>query len=361
MIDIDAQGDLVVRVVEYENALSGSPRQKPPVRQIVDFKVRKEVLVKSSTYFRTMFSAGQYSEATQDPITLEEDRTICMEVWFRRLHNSMVAIPHNLTLEEIWHLLAACNKYDLVVTDLKDWFATWYGNQNVTDLEMEQLLYPCFMFDHPIGFALSTKYLVYNGSGHLTEENPTQYRRLHLDSLVIQQLNAAKGRLRIILHGGLFRPIDSLLDARCECSAKVLKMYEGRLKSMGVWPLEKVARRSIQSILNILESFTWTPPPIDCNGVCKKDYTSAVQEARSGTKIYFGGLCLDCMDSSKPKTGDAHEDYWRHGNLSESEWVRGCRMGPHPQSTWYFSFMGRRQHMEQFRKNNRLKRHFDDF
>ncbi len=56
------------------------------------------------------------------------------------------------------------------------------------DNEMRLLLYPCFIFDHAVGFALLTKNLVYNISNHLTELNPTENRSLHLDHTVIGNL-----------------------------------------------------------------------------------------------------------------------------------------------------------------------------
>lgn len=49
------------------------------------------------------------------------------------------------------------------------------------------------------------------------------------------------------------------------------------------------------------------------------------------------------MSSSKPKLGDADEDYWCHASLGV-HWDHGCRV-KHQQPTWYFSFMGRKQKM----------------
>jgi len=57
----------------------------------------------------------------------------------------------------------------------------------------------------------------------------------------------------------------------------------------------------------------------------------------------FHGLCLDCMDRSKPKTGDVDRDYWTHD--FKDEWDVNCRI-QHGQSTWYFSFMGRKSEMK---------------
>ena len=47
------------------------------------------------------------------------------------------------------------------------------------------------------------------------------------------------------------------------------------------------------------------------------------------------------MNSSKPKLGNADEDYWKHTKLA-IHWDAGCRIR-HQQPSWYFSFLGRRQ------------------
>lgn len=78
-----------------------------------------------------------------------------------------------------------------------------------------------------------------------------------------------------------------------------------------------------------------------------------VKRIETRVRGYFDGLCLDCLDRSKPKLGDADKDYWRHATLKEHEWVRGCRF-PHKQSTWYFSFNGRKEDRDRLIKEKGL-------
>ncbi|MCJ1323104.1 hypothetical protein MMC15_008456 [Xylographa vitiligo] len=275
----------------------------------------------------------------------------------------------------MWHLIKAADKYNLVVKDLKSWFVRWYGQQDLKNLSDGKLLYPCFMFDHAQGFADATKYLADTAKGHIHEENPADIIEFHLPhrviresspcgsdflhanpSVVEEQISAAKGRLRTILHIRLFHPIDALLDANCPCSAPTLKGYERALKMIGAWPIEREAvKYSMHVLLEKLRMFVWKPQEPICQRSCSRDYQRLVGNARDITSVYFNGLCLDCIDSSKLRTGDIDLDYWRHGNICEDKWFTGCRV-PHRQPSWYFSFMGRPEKMNHFRKTNPLER-----
>lgn len=86
--------------------------------------------------------------------------------------------------------------------------------------------------------------------------------------------------------------------------------------------------------------------------VCDFSHMQVVRDACKETRTYFDGLCLDCMDASKPKFGDADEDYWKHAE--NRNWDNGCRIR-HLQPTWYFSFMGRRQKMIEFNSKSRRR------
>lgn len=170
-----------------------------------------------------------------------------------------------------------------------------------------------------------------------------------------EQLNAAKGRLRTVLHNGLFKPNEQLLMASCPCRKETLYDYEKRLWQVEVWPLERVAQRTaITILLDRLDRFE-EPLKQGCSPNCRRDFKRIVTSVKNSTRHYFDGLCLDCMDKSKPKTGDLDMDYWRHDDLKEEEWAFGCRFD-HKQPTWYFSFMGRQEDRDRFRKEKRDKR-----
>ena len=162
-----------------------------------------------------------------------------------------------------------------------------------------------------------------------------------IDATCPEQLNAAKGRLRTILQRDLFKPIDPLLrDAHCPCKAETVFSYQKALMFIDVWPLENVAFNTpMNEILNRLDGFAYTPQEHACDP-CSKPLEYAVEAAESHTRDYFDGLCLDCMDKHKAKTGDEDTDYVLHNKLRH--WDLGCRVR-HGEPSWYFSFMGRKE------------------
>ena len=163
----------------------------------------------------------------------------------------------------------------------------------------------------------------------------------HYISQLIEQINAAKGRLRTILHRGLFKPVKELLKASCKCKEKTMFGFIEALDGTGVWPLDEVwHKKPVEEILDSLDAFSYDPAAKHCRS-CRKNYNFTVKSAVNMTRKYFDGLCLDCMDRSKPKTRDEDSDYWQHNKLRPGEWDHNCRVN-HGQPTWYFSFMGRK-------------------
>ena len=149
-------------------------------------------------------------------------------------------------------------------------------------------------------------------------------------------MNAAKGRLRTILHQKLYEPIDKLLRSTCSCKAETLWGYEKALTICGAWPIEQKGRvYSINAILDGLERFKYTVPDTVCDSTCRRDFDKIVQDARETIQVYFLGLCLDCID----QTDTHHDDNWHHIRKAASS--SGCRVR-HREPTRYFSFMGLR-------------------
>lgn len=121
-------------------------------------------------------------------------------------------------------------------------------------------------------------------------------------SLNLEQVNAAKGRLKTILHRELYNPIDKLLKHdKCDCKEKVLYAYEKALTDTGAWPLETAyVRQSMYGILRKLRSFPDGKEPTSRgHAYCSFNFASTVENAVSETSNYFDGLCLDCMNGSK--------------------------------------------------------------
>jgi hypothetical protein len=65
-----------------------------------------------------------------------------------------------------------------------------------------------------------------------------------------------------------------------------------------------------------------------------------VLKAKANTEKYFDGLCLDCMDHSKPKGKNLDDEYWALNSNVNGRWDSKCRI-KHNQSTWYVSWLGR--------------------
>lgn len=179
------------------------------------------------------------------------------------------------------------------------------------------------------------------------------YKALSKISTLIEQLNAAKGRLRSLLHIGLFKPNETLLDAKCDCKEITLFGFEKTLWDLNVWPLEKYAqKKSISALLDNLNSFNYKPLSEVCIKYCRQNFNHLVLSTRSRVESYFQGLCMDCMNHTNLKSGDTDADYWDHNNYDPEDKFLDCRIR-HKEPTWYFSFMGRREERDQFVKRKR--------
>ena len=106
------------------------------------------------------------------------------------------------------------------------------------------------------------------------------------------------------------------------------------------------------AILDRLKNFKFEAKSSAC-GTCRRDYKVTVSSIENYVRHYFDGLCLDCLDRSKPKLGDTDMDYWRHHKVKEHEWVKGCRFR-HKQPTWYFSFNGRKEERDRLMKEKKF-------
>lgn len=126
-------------------------------------------------------------------------------------------------------------------------------------------------------------------------------------------LNAARFRLRRILHRQLYKTNESLLAATCKCKGDTLWGYQKELEKTGIWPLEEtVSRNSINDLLQKLDEFEYKVADKNaCMKFCQRNYNSVAEQARLRTEGYFDGLCLDCMKRTEPKLDDHHADYWK--------------------------------------------------
>ena len=197
---IDKDGNLTVEVIEYDKGARDSHGNRLVAKK-QQFRVRMEVLTEHSSTLAAKVRPSHSTEAQKEFVTLYDDSVASMDIWFRVLHNT--DLSYDVPLEEMWRLVAACDKYKFDINMLKPWYAAWYekhgvnqyyANWDATDrhdtllLTPRSLLYPCWIFNHAKGFMRATHFLCYNSIGHITECNPTKHDKLRLENRVIRKL-----------------------------------------------------------------------------------------------------------------------------------------------------------------------------
>ncbi|GFN21588.1 PAN domain family protein [Aspergillus tubingensis] len=355
-ITISSNADTEILIKEYTREWIGDKE----IIKCVLMKVERNKLHETQ-YFRAMFGHARWLESGSQKISLEEDNCTGMEVLLRSLHGTLDDMPlDSVTVAGTWHVIMSCDKYNVDQKSLSSWFKAWWEHESQKRINIDnyirfsrELMYPCFVFGNAPAFMAVTRKLVYGCVGHITEHNPTDISRMHLPPRIIQQLNAARGRLRNILHRELHDQVATILKhGNCECKELTVFEYLRELARIKVWPLEESMRTdSIKKMLERLRLFDATKmrkltdpqsgkvrPCFRCNTA----WGAIVLRAAKTVAEYFDGLCLDCMDLSKDlrSDGDRDEDYWKHNELKK--WDTGCRV-KHGEPTWYFSFMGRRE------------------
>lgn len=155
---------------------------------------------------------------------------------------------------------------------------------------------------------------------------------------VTGSLNSARGHLRVLLARWLWNPVNDMMDAGCDCKEKTVFRYLKALKDTDGYPIDQQGRKSVNDVCQDLEAFKERFSLPESHRYCSKcgrDWISVVTSAIIKIQEHFDGLCLDCMDHTKPKFLDEHMDYWDH--LEPEEWDAACRV-LHGQATWYSSF-----------------------
>lgn len=77
--------------------------------------------------------------------------------------------------------------YDFDIELLYPWFKQWYAEYEEPEFGFRQLLYPCWQYNHAVGFMVAAREAVYNSVGHITETNPTKHYEHHLPNRVIRR------------------------------------------------------------------------------------------------------------------------------------------------------------------------------
>lgn len=111
-------------------------------------------------------------------------------------------------------------------------------------------------------------------------------------------MNSARGRLRTILHSGLYDPIRELLkEAICPEKKNVLWAYLTALERTIAWPLEiHGPKQGIMTLLSLIEGLRYIDPHPNkdtcTDNSCGMDFRQVAKNAAARTKRYFDGLCL---------------------------------------------------------------------
>ncbi|KAF2833389.1 hypothetical protein CC86DRAFT_461771 [Ophiobolus disseminans] len=202
-------------------------------------------------------------------------------------------------------------KISVLGAKLKDWFVKWYeASMDGIDLNIDSargLAMPCQLLDHAHAFARVTKWLPYNRIGHVKERPPKGFmgsKDLHLPpGEFVGPVNHARGGRKTSLHKSLYKKCGHLLrydTDKCTCWDSTVGQYFYALTKIDVFPVEDViSYSSIQQITGRLGRFEYNHMPA-CRRCRQMDWESVVLKAKANTEHYFNGLCLDCMDRSKP-------------------------------------------------------------
>ncbi|GAQ04923.1 hypothetical protein ALT_2244 [Aspergillus lentulus] len=388
-IEVSVTGDFTIHINEFDPAIrrderSGDDADEAGTNGLVrtgSLKVQKGILLGRSQYFRTMFDGRWAHGPKDDSVVLNEDTVRSMELWLRVFHSTIDTLPkQSISVGEVWHAIMAGDKYGFDLQALKSWFVAWYKemrNESGKEFFKEfapQLLFPCYAFDYAVGFQELTKFMTYNEPRHVMEANPTHHLQMHLrpriihqtrsrpadQSILTEQLNAAKGRLRTILHQALFKRVNEIIArATCACKEQTIFDFLKKLRRIDVSPLDlSSTKASVAQMLDRLRQYDETKTrshALSSNdtsvnqsrqspcSVCRLDGKTIVRQAIALVSGYFDGLCLDCMDRTKDLLveGNKDQDYWFHDQWEQS-YDRDCRI-PHGEPTWYFSFMGRKE------------------
>ncbi|KAF9883077.1 hypothetical protein FE257_004111 [Aspergillus nanangensis] len=353
-IIIAQDSDRIIKVREYDRS-HGSDSEEKDLQMIgtASMHVSSKAL-EHIDYFKSMLR-GSWRESSQE-IILEDDKITAVEVWMRLFHSTLDKLDmDSISIEDVWYLIITGDKYGLNFRKLSSWFAKWYGHQDSTKTQNfeRKMLYPCYVFNYARGFLAVSKHLVYNVAGHISEVNPTEITQLHIAPRVLQQLNAARGRLRNLINRYLNEKVKCIVgSSSCECKENTVFYYYRELRRIQIWPLEEItAKTSVDRLLTRLKDFdeqlmlrnmSKAKGPEKLCSECTHNWKRDVQEAIKKVSTYFDGLCLDCMvkikDEIKIIRHSSDDEYYV---FTHNRYDEGCRVD-HGEPTQYFSVNGRR-------------------
>jgi hypothetical protein len=184
--------DKTYRLFQYKTSpplhSTGPPAE---IEYALDVHVLQDFVSAASVVFQSMNEKSRWAESNQKTVELPGDDITAMRLWLGVLHNKPeYEIDSNpVPLETLWDIVQVTEKYHADRHSMSPWFKVWYEKNLKALQEREyfdnELIYPCFAFNHAEGFAEHTRSLAYNSAGHIEERNPTELRYIHLKPKVI--------------------------------------------------------------------------------------------------------------------------------------------------------------------------------
>ncbi|KAG9521469.1 N-terminal nucleophile aminohydrolase, partial [Aureobasidium melanogenum] len=362
--------DLILRVTQHTRTQKAAEDGRDKTKAVVDFQVTRQYLVDNSEsdFLKRLLTTRHFAEAGKRIIDLDEQNPLAIEVIlctiYRKdegwrssaLGQEVTARTLKLHWEYLWDVVASTRYFMIEFFNLDTWFGLWYEKNHTAD--NSKLLYPCYQFNHAVGFLSITKNLVYNHA-HIEEYKNENHPDLHVPPRIIGALNGARGHLRVVLARWLWAPLQNMMTASCACKGDTVYLYLQALAKTGGYPVDQQGRKSVNDIchqLGLFKEHFHLPQSSKGCAKCARDWTGIVARAVHNIQEYFDGICLDCMDHTQPKFLDEHDDYWNHLSLT-MKWDLKCRVS-HGQASWYSSFMGRPDTRETLLK--RVKKRFNN-
>jgi hypothetical protein len=177
---IAAESDLIIVATE-----TSFYRRGRRVVCIHELEVSKEMISKNKYFNRVSFSKS-FADTGKDFYEVKDDDPAALEIWLRLFHGCLEKTKMDASIANIWNLLVLAQKYDFDghSPELRDWFFAWYEenvakHDSIEERTCQELLYPCYYFDHAPGFAAITKHLAYNSVGHIEEHRPKGVDPIH--------------------------------------------------------------------------------------------------------------------------------------------------------------------------------------
>ncbi|KAI5245535.1 hypothetical protein E4T43_03169 [Aureobasidium subglaciale] len=384
VVIISDSADMVLRVIEYTHPLKANEDGNGKIKAITDFKVEREVLVESSPFFRELLTTNNFAEAGQTLITLKEHKAASIEAILCAMHGKnqswqlsesgrrVIAQTSKLPVDELWDVAASNQLLMIHFPDLGHWFDHWY-KRNGRTTPAEKLLFPCEQFGYAQGFMDATRRLTYEHA-FVQEYKNKNYPKRHVEPRVIRKslhdsflfsttnhqiemIGAARGSLRTLLQKKIWKPLEAILMAECDCRKDTFYDVQLALLRTGGYPVFLQTQKSVNNVCDRFGNFKsyFNQPSTPRCSTCSRDWDAHIEIVVEEVRGNFDGLCLDCMDHTKPVFLDEHEDYWQHLSYNRDGWDLKCRVS-HGESTWYHSFMGRADARDKLLKRIRLGR-----